>query len=85
MLPELLICAKLSEADKRNIIQTKEEDLFLELGNGKENNNAEEDEFDEEDDEDYTVGRGGAANTTLRKSSAYTLAQFSKTFQEETY
>ena len=30
VLPELLICSKLSEADKRNIIQTKEDDLFLE-------------------------------------------------------
>ena len=82
ILPELLICAKVSEADKRNIIQTKEEDLFLELGDGKVDS-ADEDELDKE--EDYTVGRGGASNTTLRKSAAYTLAQFSKTFQEETY
>ena len=78
MLPELLICSKLSEADKRNIIQTKEEDLFLELGDGKVNDT--EEELDQEDDEDYTVGRGGASNTTLRQSAAYALAQFSKTF-----
>ena len=45
----------------------------------------EEEDEDVDDDEDYTVGRGGAANTTLRKSAAYTIAQFSKTFQEETY
>ena len=72
----------MSEADKRNIISTKEADLFLErTGGGKD----EEEDEEEDEDEDYSVGRGGAANTTLRKSAAYTLAQFSKTFQEETY
>lgn len=71
----------MSEADRRNIIQTKEDDLFLERGANK----AEEEVDEDEEDEDYTVGRDGAANTTLRKSAAYSLAQFSKTFQEETY
>ena len=34
-----------------------------------------------EDEEDYTVGFGsGSGNTTLRRSAAYALAQFSKTF-----
>jgi len=32
LLPELLICARLSEADKRNLIQTKEDDLVFERG-----------------------------------------------------
>ena len=32
LLPELLICTRLSEADKRNLIQTKDDDLVLERG-----------------------------------------------------
>ena len=34
LLPELLICSKLADADKRNLIQTKEDDLILERGDG---------------------------------------------------
>ena len=63
-----------------NMIQTKEDDLFLERGG---NTGDEEDEVDEE--EDYTVGSRGIANTTLRKSAAYSLGLFSKSFQEETF
>lgn len=89
VLPELLICTKLSEADKRNIIKTKEDDLFHDLGDGKQRRE-EEAEVDEEDeycdDDDYTIdSRGRPGNRTLRKSAAYSLAQFSKTFQEETF
>lgn len=68
-----MICSKLSDADKRNIISTKESDLYLERADGAEENDL-EDEENEEDEEDYSVGRGGSGNTTLRKSAAYTLA-----------
>ena len=64
----------------RNIIQTKEDDLVLERddGNGQAAN---DDEELENEEEDYTVGFGsGSGNTTLRRSAAYALAQFSKTF-----
>ena len=82
LLPELLICSKLREADKRNIIQTKENDTFLERNTDKEEEDGEGEDDDAEDNEkeDYSVERGGSANTTLRKSAAYTLALFSKTF-----
>ena len=83
VLPELLVCSKLSEADRLNMIQTKEDDLFLERG-GKGVDGDEDEEEGEE--EDYTVGGGrGSANTTLRRSAAYSIGLFSKSFQEETY
>ena len=38
-------------------------------------------EDEEADEEDFSEGfRGDSTNTTLRKSAAYSLAQFSKTF-----
>ena len=86
LLPELLICTRLSEADKRNLIQTKDDDLVLERGGtGNQADNDDDEEEDAAEDEDYFVGRVGTANTTLRKSAGYTLALFSKSFQEETY
>lgn len=86
MLPELLICTKLSDADKRNIIKTKDDDLFQELGDGKQRREEEPEENEDDDDEDYTLdSRGRLGNRTLRKSAAYSLAQFSKHFQEETF
>ena len=82
ILPELLICSKLADADKRNLIQTKEDDLILERGDGSGGmqNEEEEEGEDFEEEQDFTVGRGGSANTTLRKSAAYSLALFSKSF-----
>ena len=63
----------------RNIIQTKEDDLVLERDGG--DGQAANDDEELEDEEDYTVGFGsGSGNTTLRRSAAYALAQFSKTF-----
>ena len=51
--------------------------MILERGGTKDDD---EDELEDGEEEDYEVGRGGSANTTLRKSAAYSLAQFSKTF-----
>lgn len=82
-MPELLICSKITDADKCNTIQTKEDDLILERGDGS--GAVHDDDEDAEEDEDFTSGRGGSLNTTLRKSAAYTLAAFSKSFQDETY
>ena len=44
VLPEMLVCSRLTEADMRNIIQTKEDDLVLERddGNGQAANDDEE-------------------------------------------
>ena len=59
LLPELLICSKLREADKRNIIQTKENDTYLERNTdaGAEQRDEDEDDLEEgEDEEDFSVG-----------------------------
>ena len=86
MLPELLICTKLSDADKRNIIKTKEDDVFHELGDDSKARGDVESDEEADAEDDYAVdSHGRLGNRTLRKSAAYSLAQLSKTFQEETF
>ena len=77
VIPVLLECCRLAEADKMEVIQTKESDLWLEKGG------EEESDGEEGGEEGYEIGKG-YLNTTLRKSACYTLGQFSKVFQEET-
>jgi len=78
LLPELLICCKLSDADKRNTIQTKEDDLIFERG-GEGSYEAEEG-LDAVEEVDFFGALEGSGNTTLRKSAAYTLILLSRSF-----
>ena len=77
MVPLLLECCRLAEADKMEVIKTKESDVW------QEKRGEEESEDEEGGEEGYEIGKG-YLNTTLRKSACYTLGQFSKVFQEET-
>ena len=77
VVPLLLECCRLAEADKMEVIKTKESDVW------QEKRGEEESEDEEGGEEGYEI-RKGYLNTTLRKSACYTLGQFSKVFQEET-
>lgn len=59
LLPMLLFCCRITEADQMNIISTKDDDATLKPE-------------DEEEEEDYTVSNS-SYNTTLRNAAAYTL------------
>ena len=65
IIPTLLACCRISDADKMEIMATNEADCLEERFGGSGKN-------EEEEEEDYEV-KDGRYNTTLRKSACYTL------------
>lgn len=73
ILSALLECCIMSNADRMNEISTKQNDVLPVESSSKFKDDENED--DEEDSEENSF-------TTLRKSSAFALQQFSKQFRE---
>lgn len=70
VLEQMLLCCRITDVDQMEIMESRDADLVDERQNAQQ----EEDSGDE-----YEV-ESGSANTTLRKSAAYALGAFSKSF-----